>query len=393
MSPIFLWHIKDAMLFKPILEFGIRNLTMAFSLLFCSQRLLFCTLLLLAWLNSASTTRSSTTTLKNGTNAPFQDLLFDSTLYAFNILNFNAHTRPCCVSDDSDRIDCFTSDAFSKIRHLVKDTKTSSWTPMDIPDVEAALGDIECINYKNEATVFVVNQDRLVRSSSIQKGKNDVHLEETEAVMDVPSCVVMEDKDPLCVTRSVNGEAMAMYINKGTPDISSAPSGIVTSPIHCLLDTPDSVTCFANGLEGVMSTSFADDVWTEWESIEGFSKDRPTAILVDDEIFVFTLSANNSIFFQKFGEETSEWMNFGASFKSAPECVVTEKGNVHCFVVAVDSYLYRISFADGKWSGWVNSYVSGGFFERPSCVLTSDGIRCFSRTSASYMMELIYKLD
>ena len=311
----------------------------------------------------------------------------------FRISGNTAQSRPCCTSWGPGRVDCFIRTPKSNVMHISIDKGVySEWEDLGgtiVDEIECVSRDVGIID------VLVLGTNVALYIKTFSGGKWSGWQSKGGRLMEVPSCIARSPSAVDCMFRGdVNGGHHIGAVN-GKWGSRTNLRGIFFGPFGCTSLNKDHFACFATVMDLGLYEKYklvSGDWPSGYDVHRGLVNGRPSATSwSSNRMDIFSLGVKeNSVMQRTYDGKWRDWVDLGGVFHSAPECVTTGVGKIHCFAVGEGSYLYRNSFDGMKWLGWEKSF--GFFLETPSCVVSDeDEVTCAIRRYNKEVALLTYR--
>jgi hypothetical protein len=98
---------------------------------------------------------------------------------------------------------------------------------------------------------------------------------------------------------------------------------------------------------------YADERWSDWESLHGLVSSTPAAGWAGSTLIVAAIGANHAVWRRSWnGQEWSPWENLGGQIVSAPSVAGRANGEGFIFGTGVDGALWSRHFSGAEWEPW-----------------------------------------
>ena len=313
----------------------------------------------------------------------------------FKTLGAKAQSRPCCTSWGPGHVDCFIRGPKSNVLHISIDKGVySDWEDLGgiiVDEIECISRDIGIID------VLVLGTNTGLYIKTFSDGKWSGWVSKGGQLMEVPSCAVRTPSIIDCMLRGSANQGYHIGTVDGEWGTYKDLGGSLFSPIGCSSRTETMLNCFVSGMDLHLNQIYKsqESEWHDYADLGCLVKGRPSVTTWDRyRMDVFTLGVETNSVMHKIynddGKWQKDWVDLGGVFDSAPDCVTTGVGKIHCFAVGEESYLYRNAFDGMKWSSWKRSF--GFFLETPSCVVSNENeVTCAIRRFNKEVVLLTYR--
>ena len=287
-------------------------------------------------------------------------------------------TRPCCVSMNSERHDCFFRIGMMTIRHYkrYKHEKAQMENLGGLSD-----SDLGCTSW-NHSHIFLYQlgpRKQLVARTLDENSWTQWRLLPAGTLHETPSCRVLSASVIQCMGRSSENYPVAVRLSSGTWKRMRVPAQRIWSPVKCVLSRAGQMDCFAVGDDSGMR-HFRWTPKTGWKlqrSLGGFCQGTPSPVVIaPGRITVFVNSSLGRLAYKSYdGREWSGWdlrTLWGDVLYTDAECVRSTRFHVDCFVgLGPDGRLHRVSWNGFRWSRWLrfDSIIA----DKPICRYFDDG--------------------
>lgn len=318
----------------------------------------------------------------------------DPTASEFRIIGGESMSRPCCVSWGPGRVDCFIRGPVSTVLHLaIENGAYGEWE--DLGGV--VMNSIECVSTgEGHLDVLVIGEDHELHTKTYTGEWSD--WETRGFSMDVPSCAARAETKINCMTRGSNNLAWHIDSQDGVWGSWDIVLGTPVSPIGCTTRSPTNFDCFACQSDNHLYEKYfeREGSWRGWRLVGDLDvtvKGKPSATSWGkDRIDVFVLGLENDVKQLTWEGAYLPYASLGGPFESVPTCLTTGVGKIHCFGIGQNSFLYRNSFEENEWKGWVSS--NGAFLDTPSCVVSNENeVSCYMRAFNRAIIEAVYTFE